>query len=59
MILTLLSIGLWNQVNRHSTVIEDTSVKAIPPTIDPCEPIEGLDGLSMSGSIVFEDGIQA
>lgn len=61
MILTLLSIlACGVKSTDTSTVIEDTSnSEDTTDNIDPCAPIEGMDGLSMSGSIEFEDGIEA
>ena len=61
MIVTLLSIlACRDKSTDTSTVTEDTSSSVdTTETTDPCAPIEGLDGLGMSGSIVFEDGIEA
>ena len=61
MILTLLSmLACGDKSIDTSAVSEDTgSSTDTTETVDPCAPIEGLDGLGMSGSIVFEDGIEA
>ena len=63
MILTLLSIlACGTKSTDTSTVIEDTSSSSSYDTtdsIDPCAPIECLEGLGMSGNVVFEDGIEA
>ena len=61
MILTLLSILACGTTSTDtSIVIEDTSsAYDTTDSIDPCAPIEGIEGLGMSGNVVFEDGIEA
>ena len=60
MIVTLLSVlACGNKSSDTSVVTDDTSAIDTTDTVDPCAPIEGLDGIGMSGSIVFEDGTEA
>ena len=60
MILTLLSLlACGDKPTDTGSATDDTSSSVdTTDTVDPCAPIEGLDGLGMSGSIVFEDGTE-
>ena len=62
MLLTLLTIlACGDKTTDTATTNTDTNTTDTTDTteVDPCAPFEGSDGIGMTGSIVFEDGIEA